>query len=179
MKQEKRVQILPLLLLLIPLAVFILPCFSGFKDGEWAYCHVDGQTGISAASVNLYQSFSYSALAAAMFYAGLSVMGCLAVFIVCYCVIPTLRKSPKCSLIVLLCFGLSAILILLGHIFLANHVQIASKTYFEAVGRKVDETPGFAHANIFFYVEMLLPVIATGWWGWTMLETKKLEKRSD
>ena len=174
MKDEtKKIAVWPIVLMVLLLALVVLPFFVGFKDGEYTFCHYEGNQAISAASVSLYGCFAYHPLSASLFYIGLAIEMLTGAFGLVGAFVYALREKKCFGTIMVLGFAVGAILLLLGSTTLALQVEKVSADYFVAVEREVEPISGFLRANVIFYIEMITPSLVAIWMLWVTLASKK------
>lgn len=163
-KTEIRFSFFPLLFLLFPIAMLIFPIFVGFKDPEYVYVAILNGQGITAA-VSLYRCFMLeSSFGRSIFWLGLAFSFALGVYGILSSFIVKLRETKIIGI-----FGLCALFgcmgsMIIAHTLLVAHIEDTTKLYFETVERLVEPTSGYAHATLFFYLEMGLPVLVFFWW---------------
>ena len=177
--KETAARYLPLLFFLVPIVLIVLPFFVCFKDGEYTFVAIfDGQ-GISAGAVSMYQCFNYlGGFTAVAFYFALAVALGASIFGAMPAFKPQLLKTRFYRPIVLIAFGVAALAMILACVLLALGVEEKSAQYFASVGRDVERTSGFLHADLTFYFEMASPLIVFIWWGWAMAIDHRIAKKA-
>ena len=179
-KKMKRAQFLPLLFIIVPIFLLTVPVFACFKDGEYTYVYAAGGQGISAAAVSMYASYSYvGGFANVCFYIALAIAVAASIYGAMPAFMPQILSTKVYRPLVLGAFALSSIFMILAFVFLALGVERASAAYFESVGRNVEKTSAFLHADITFYFMMAAPFVVTVWWGWSMAIDYRLSKKKD
>ena len=167
----------PLLFWVFPLALFILPFFVCFKDGDYTFIAISGSQGISAASVSMYRCYGYvGGFGAVAFYFSIVLMAAAATIVTLTVFIPSLTKARFIHWVIFGCLGVSALMMIAAGFLLIQGVETATVQYFDIAGRQVEKTSGFSHADITFFLEFLLPVLTFAWWGWTMAVEHRLQK---
>ena len=161
---------LPLLFYIVPIALMVIPIFPCFKDSEYIFVAFSEGQGISAASVSMYQAVGLQGGAvAALFYIGLvfatgaSIFGSMPVFL------PKLLNTKYYRPVVSLSFFFAALSMSLSCVLLALGVEQTTADYFESVGRAVERTSGFLHADLTFFFEMVALPFVFLWWIWAAL----------
>lgn len=171
--ETKKIAVWPIILMVLLLALVVLPFFAGFKDGEYTFCHYEGNQAISAASVSLYNCFAYHPLPASLFFIGLTLEMLTGLIGLIGAFASSLREKRHFGTLMAVGFALGAVLMVIGSATLAVGVEKVSADYFVSAGREVEPISGFMRANVIFYIEMLAPAFVAIWMLWVVLASKK------
>lgn len=170
----------PLLILMIPLALFTLPGFSGFQQGDFALIQFEASTVIlpgqeslphvTAGSVSLYQCFSTAGgMANVCFLFSIIAGGVAGVYAVVAAFVKRLRGVGSFLGVMSILLGLSALASVFGYLLLANYVDGVTTDYYAQLNKIVTKSHALTRTNLIFYVAWLLPAVAWLWMLWVFI----------
>ena len=168
-----------LLYLLAPAGMIVFPFFPLFKSESLAVVGiVEGQGGIFGDSVSGYTAFGYSGAPLVLYWIGVAIALCLAVFGIASAFLPILRQPKPITIALFASTSGIALFDTLAMVLFAVSVDKTSKRWlYEIENRDVTFVSAYGYGNLFFYLILLLPIAFLGWWIGVYINRKRRAKK--